>query len=111
VTPIPPGAIRYFHWESRDFGVEATLTIQGGQVSLEDIVGSAPHKVSEQFLQPVPANYRVFVEKELGRGYITVIQQPSAENNQTVKIRISDPYGEGSEYKLNLYFQPEGSNR
>ena len=108
-VPIPPDAVKYFYWESRDFGEAATLVVGKDEVSVEDVVGQHPAKTIEQFLHPLPpagTDYRVFAEGLSSRGYITVIQQPTKENNYTAKIRIDDPYGEHSEYKVALYFQP-----
>jgi hypothetical protein len=107
VEPIPQDATKYFYWESQDFGQAATLVVQNNEVTLEGIEGRRPRRTSQQFLRPLPATgYRVFVQRLSGRGMIIIVQQPTKENRYAAKIKIEDPYGEGSDYKLSLYFQP-----
>jgi hypothetical protein len=110
--PIPPDAVKSVYWESRDFGQAATLVVRNNEISLEDIVGTPPGKTKQELLQPLPAaEGQVFVERLSARGFITVIQHPTKENGYTAKIRIEDPYGEHSEYKMALYFQTGASGR
>ncbi len=110
VEPIPQDAVKYFAWQSEDFGQAATLTVRKNHIVLEEVVGGRPRRTNQQFLGPLPeTDYRVFVERTSGRGFVTISQQPAKENDYTAKIRIEDPYGRGSDYKLALYFEPIGA--
>jgi hypothetical protein len=109
---IPQDAVRYLHWESQDFGQSVTLVVHNNDVALEDINGHSPGKLRQQFLGPAPtSDYHALVEKLLGRGFVTIIQQPTRANNYTTKVKIEDPYGENSAYALNVYLQTVTSER
>jgi hypothetical protein len=107
VEPIPSDAIKFFSWESDNFGQAATLLVSNNSVTLEEVQGGRPRRTSQYFLRPLPkTGCQVFVENSIGRGFVTIAEQPTPKNDYTTKVRIEDPYGSGSEYKLNLYFQP-----
>lgn len=50
-------------------------------------------------------NAQARVEKEEGRGRITVVQQPRRRNNYTTIIEIVDNKGGADRYKFNVYWE------
>ena len=45
-----------------------------------------------------------------GRGQVDVVQQPSARNGYTAVIRVRDPQGGASRYRLAAYWTPNGNS-
>ena len=45
-----------------------------------------------------------------GRGQVDVVQQPSARNGYTAVVRVRDPQGGASRYRLAAYWTPNGNN-
>ena len=45
-----------------------------------------------------------------GRGQVDVIQQPNTRNGFTTVIRLRDPAGGASRYRVAAYFTPSGNN-
>lgn len=50
-------------------------------------------------------NAQARVEKEEGRGRVTVVQQPRRRNNYTTIIEIVDQKGGADRYKFNVYWE------
>jgi hypothetical protein len=46
-----------------------------------------------------------------GRGNVDVIEQPSARNGYTAVIRLRDPDGGASRYRIAAYFTPDNNGR
>jgi len=44
-----------------------------------------------------------------GRGQVDVVQQPSARNGYTAVIRVRDPQGGASRYRVAAYWTPNGN--
>jgi hypothetical protein len=108
----PPVGNGKITWGGR---VDATarLTIQGGRVVAREIATRVPiSEVTSNVAQALPRRaVNVTVSKRDGRGPVSVLQQPSAFNNFTAIIEISDP-GSGSDYySLDIDWDNDGGNR
>ncbi|MGC4045958.1 MAG: hypothetical protein QM758_19370 [Armatimonas sp.] len=77
---------------------------RGGRSWVETVSGKEkPDMGVTRFSSNLPRrNVIVAANKQLGRGKITVQQQPTARNNYTAVVRIEDPKGGADRYRFNL---------
>lgn len=90
-----------FEWNGR-VDREIQLTMRGRQVWTNLIGNTEPGRGHVRLLGSLPynTNTQVSVQVQQGRGYVDVIQQPSAANGYTTVIRIQDPSAGASEYRI-----------
>ena len=77
---------------------------------MKHLQGTPPKGIRHTFLQELPnkEGYHLIVKWLEGRGDITVVQQPNAENNYAACIRIDDSWYEGADmYRFEVYLVPE----
>lgn len=106
-TSIPPHAQPYLSFKSRHLFGEVVLVVQGSTLRLDAAQWPNARKLEYEFVTtPAPEGaYELFVKPMLGRGFVTVLQSPLADNGYTAKIKIDDPYfGEG-QYHFELWYQ------
>lgn len=104
-SPTPQIDLRVFV----DISVE--FWIQGARVRYDSGGTRAPRNAGSAYSAPLPRytppNLRV--DKEDGRGDIVVLEQPSANNAWTLKIRISDPKGGEDRYHVRVSWGGESA--
>ena len=82
---------------------EVQLTIQRRDLETRTISGSEFRNESFNFTSPLPnRNVTVEVNKRKGRGRVTVIQQPTRNNDFTAVIQILDKESGNREYELDI---------
>ena len=69
----------------------AEILISGGSASVRNLGGEPPREVRSSFSAPVPrAPIAVKLLSTVGRGSITIAQEPSAANGYTTIVRVDD---------------------
>ena len=97
-----PGNMR---WRGRvDDYVE--LRIQGNCVRSVERGGAPTYNEHASFSNPLPrADVRVEVKKRDGRGRVSLLEQPSRNNNYTAVIRIDDNKGGADDYEIEMQWR------
>lgn len=97
-----PSATTYFSWEGSVDGAEI-LVIRGKNLIDEHQTGNQAHNIHYQIHRPIPERpLTYFLVRHAGRGWTTILQTPSAENNWTAKIYVSDPQPSEDAYRFDL---------
>ncbi len=93
-----------FEWNGR-VDREIQLTMRGRQVSTNLIGNTEPGRGRVRLMSALPynTNAQVTVRVMEGRGYVDVIQQPSAANGYTTVVRVQDPSAGASNYRIAAY--------
>lgn len=82
------------------------LVIRGQSVEVRTVSGSPRADGIATFTSPLPERVvEVGVEKNRGRGTVTVLQQPSRVNEYTTVVEVSDPNGGAQEYRLDIFWR------
>jgi hypothetical protein len=82
---------------------EVQLTIRGRDLETRTISGSEFRNESFNFTSALPnRNVTVEVNRRKGRGRVTVIQQPTRNNDFTAVIQILDKDSGNREYELDI---------
>jgi len=99
-----------FSWSGR-VDREVRLTIRGSQVSntTENSISSRSRFRVNSPLPLQDGNLRVV--REAGRGEVSVIQEPTAQNGYTAIVRIVDNEGGADVYRLSAYYTPLNAGR
>ncbi len=106
-TPIPADARPYLSFKSENISGEIVLSLQNGTLKLE---GNRRLKASDsefKFLGTIDKYqaYDLFIQPIVGRGFITVLQNPNGDNGYTGKIKIDDPYFSQAEYQFQVWIK------
>jgi hypothetical protein len=105
------GQQELFEWAGR---VDREIRIQAGRGSAQIInMGSNERNNGGRFrsMNLLPSqDGTVTVQVLEGRGQVDVIQQPSRRNGYTTVVRLRDPDGGASRYRIAAYFQPYGNS-
>lgn len=93
-----------FEWNGR-VDREIQLTMRGQQVWTNLIGNTEPGRGHVRLFGSLPNNMnaQITVRVLQGRGYVDVIQQPSAANGYTTVIRVQDPSAGASQYRIAAY--------
>jgi hypothetical protein len=85
--------------------IEVQLVIKGSSVETLTISGTTYNNENFNFTSALP-NRRVTVEvnKKKGRGRVSVLQQPTRNNDFTTVIQISDKDGGAKDYEVEVYW-------
>jgi hypothetical protein len=84
---------------------EIQLVIQGRNIETRVLQGTEFKNETFNFTSGLPnRNVTVEVEKKKGRGTVTVIQQPTRNNDYTAVVRIMDSGSGAREYELDIYW-------
>jgi hypothetical protein len=106
------GQQELFEWAGR---VDREIRIRAGNGEAQIInMGSNERNNGGRFrsMNRVPSrDGTVTVQVLEGRGRVDVIQQPSRRNGYTTVIRMRDPDGGASRYRIAAYFQPNRDYR
>jgi hypothetical protein len=79
------------------------LRIQGGRVRSVERGGAPTYNERASFSSPLPrSDVRVDVKKRDGRGRVSLLEQPSRNNNYTAVIRIDDSKGGADDYEIEM---------
>ncbi len=101
-----------FEWAGR---VDHEIRIQAGRGNAQIInMGKNERNNGGRFrsMAILPSqDGTVTVQVLEGRGQVDVIQQPNARNGFTTVIRLRDPDGGASRYRIAAYFTPSGNDR
>lgn len=104
------GQQELFEWGGR---VDREIRIQAGRGSAQIInMGSNERNNGGRFrsMNMLPSqDGTVTVQVLEGRGQVDVVQQPSRRNGYTTVVRLRDPDGGASRYRIAAYFQPNGN--
>ena len=74
-----------------DVDNELEITLRPGAVSYNTIRGAEPRSLQSAVREMPPAGSTLVFNQMEGRGEVVILQQPTAENDFTAKIRIRDP--------------------
>lgn len=82
------------------------LEIRGKNLRVNTVSGRSYGSGNSTFSSPLPRNnVNVQVTKQDGRGDVTVIQQPSRQNNWTAIIEIRDKDSGARNHRLDIFWQ------
>lgn len=101
---------KLLYWECPDFDGVGDLVIRGEEITTDHIESELSEGMNHIFFRALPdtEGVRLTVKWLEGRGDITVIQQPNAENNYTARIRVDDAgYRREDTYKFEVYLVSE----
>ena len=89
------------------------VEVSGNSARYLTVRGSSPGKVEAVFSSPVPrdATLSLDIVKSYGRGDIAIAERPSAANNYTATIRLSDSRGGRDNYKFRINWDKSGAVR
>ena len=90
-------------WHGQVEGV-TTLYIHGKQVEVEEKRGSAARPRFHFHHRLPDTTLDVRMEKTEGRGYVEIVEQPRADNNYTLAVRIEDRQPGSAPYSLAFYW-------
>ncbi|MBI4909382.1 MAG: hypothetical protein HY820_37535 [Acidobacteria bacterium] len=98
-------------WIEIQASVDASVVfhILQGEVTPEVLAGQPVKEQKVQLSGPVPAGVNLVytLEKKSGRGNIRIEEQPSAQNSQTLKIRVDDSKGGAARYVFRLNWKTQ----
>lgn len=84
---------------------EVHVVIQGRNLETRTLQGTEYRNETFNFTSALPSrNVTVEVTKKSGRGEVSVIQQPTRNNNHTAIIRIFDGGSGARQYELDIYW-------
>lgn len=89
------------------------VEISGNSARYLTVRGTSPRKVEAEFSNPIPrdASLSLDIVKSYGRGEISIIDKPTASNNYTAKVRLTDPRGGRDNYKFRINWDKGGAVR
>ena len=91
-------------WQGQVDGV-ATLYIKGKQIEDGEKRRSTVQQQHFHFYHRLPeTSLDVRLEKTEGRGYVQIVEQPRADNNYTLAVRIEDRQAGSAPYSLAFYW-------
>ena len=102
-------AVKFLHWEGRVDGMDL-ITLKNRSLDVKHLRYDAIQELSYQFLRPLPKQPVTVIPLDIqSRSFHPfVLEQPSAENDYTVTIYLSDyPCIGYSWWKFDLYFIPK----
>ena len=102
---------KLLYWECLNLDGVDDLIIQDEEITVEHLEWDPPEGMHHSFSRKLPKaeGYHLIVKWLEGRGEITVIEQPNAENSYAARIRVDDgPYGDADAYRFEVYLLAEG---
>jgi hypothetical protein len=86
---------------------EALVYVQGSTIRYESVSGRPPANEGSEYSQELPRAHftRFTLSKRDGRGEVELLEQPSAANDYTAKLRFSDPKGGDDHYQARLEWE------
>ena len=100
-------AVKFLHWEGRVDGIDI-LKIRDKTIDVEHIKWDGIYFKEANFIAAVPQSAVTVIPKDLESRpmHPFVLEQPSKENNYTVKILLNDLPGGAGWCKFDLYYVP-----
>jgi hypothetical protein len=100
-----------FQWQGR-VDREIRIEIRRNRASLIEVGSNERTRRGVRTENALPSRSgTVYVRVLEGRGKVDVIQQPSARNGYTAVVRLRDPAGGASRYRIAAYFDADRDNR
>jgi hypothetical protein len=97
-----PQAQTFFSWTAAVDGREV-LVLQGDKLSDEHWVANYPENVQVHVLRPLPQQpLDYFIVRQAGRGWMSLLEAPSAKNGWMAKILVDDPLPGTDVYRFEL---------
>jgi hypothetical protein len=97
-----PNAETFFSWTGAVDGRDV-LVLQGDKLSDDHWVANYPDNVQAHVTRPLPQQpLQYFIVRQAGRGWMTLLEAPSAENGWTAKIFVDDPLPGTDVYRFEL---------
>jgi hypothetical protein len=94
-----------FEWTGR-VDREVQISMRGNRVSTRNVNNSETGRQNSRVFAQLPRqDGQIYVELLNGRGSASVIEQPSARNNYTATVRITDQSRGADDYRLAAYWQ------
>ncbi|MBI1352923.1 MAG: hypothetical protein GC160_01155 [Acidobacteria bacterium] len=97
---------------------EAVFFLQDGRVSYRSLSGRPPRDAGSEYRKEIPRGRMLGLrlEQRDGRGRMWIEEEPSARNNWTMVVRVSDPKGGEDRYHARITWQDDyaagrGANR
>jgi Ricin-type beta-trefoil lectin domain-like len=98
-TPYAPGRMT---WRGRVDG-EVLLEIRGATVTEKHVAGRSFNNGKYNFSAPMPdRELELRIQNKKVRGAVSLIERPSAANQFTAVIRITDPQKDAADYEFEL---------
>jgi len=101
---------KLLYWECLDFDNVGDFGICGREITVDYPESGVSEETKYVFFRALPRTEGVHLTVKWleGRGDVTVIQQPNAENSYTACIRVDDSrYRRGDAYKFEVYVVSE----
>lgn len=91
------------HW-SGNVDDELLIRVQGRHLEMRDVRGSGTAYVRHVFRgAPLPPrDVQLYLSNAEGRGYVSVLEQPTARNGYTAVVRVKDPQSGSGYYSFDL---------
>ena len=90
---------------------EIRIQLHGSRAFIQPMGNGEVRSGRGQMLSGLPQQEgTIRVERLEGRGDVDVIEQPSASNGYTATLRVRDPRGGASNYRIVAYWQPAYTN-
>ena len=102
-SPIPESSIAYLSIALRMNQPISEVVIRPESVGLLGGANALRYRFLSDAAKDRP--YDLFVEPIVGRGFVTVVQNPRASNGYVGKIRVDDPYDGPADYELRVYVE------
>jgi hypothetical protein len=100
-----------FEWQGR-VDREIRIEVRRNGASLIEVGSNERARRSVRTVSALPSRPgTVYVRVLEGRGKVDVIQQPSARNGYTAVVRLRDPAGGASRYRIAAYFESDRNSR
>jgi hypothetical protein len=97
-----PSAETFLSWAGAIDGRDV-FVLQGKKLTDERRIGNPPHDLHVKIEQAIPERpLTYFLARHAGRGWVVLVQSPSAENGWTAKIFVDDPQVSEDVYRFDL---------
>jgi hypothetical protein len=111
-TPTRPGrgtTTGTIDWSGR-VDDRVNIVIRGNEITHQQVSG-AFIPIRQNMTGVLPRrNATLTVNKLAGRGNVSIIQQPNANNNFTAIVQVYDPQRSSDEYRLQIRWQAQGGD-
>lgn len=98
-----PGSVTW----SGEVDHEAVVTLRGQRANARPVKGKPVQGDYARFTSPIPrSEVSLRLVEVRGRGKVELIEEPNAQNNYSVKVRILDSQGGSGSYTFTLAWEP-----
>ena len=98
-------AVKFLAWSARIDGKDL-VSVRGNDAAIDHIQDDGPQSVEYEFFEALPDRPVTVLVKDLGSTFLHpfVLEQPTAENDYTLKLFIQDKGRGYGAWKLELYY-------